>query len=90
MKQYRDPIRLLVNTIVFNRLTNYTTRTAVQNVMRAHNVADGAKPAFVAAVEAELAGLNAENCTALSINPSTYETWAKTWNPNLGIVGALE
>jgi transcriptional regulator with XRE-family HTH domain len=89
-KQYRDPIRMLVNTIVFNRLNNYTTRTVVQNVMSAHNVPDSAKPAFVAAVEAEIAGLNAENCIALSINPSTYETWAKTWNYNLGIVGALE
>jgi transcriptional regulator with XRE-family HTH domain len=90
MKRYGDPIRLLIRAMVFNGLGNYTARNVVQNVMRSNRVSDADQPAFVAAVAAQIAQLNSENCVALGINATTYEPWAKTWNPELGIVGALE
>jgi transcriptional regulator with XRE-family HTH domain len=89
-KQYRDPIRLLVRTIVLNQLNNYTTRTVVENTMRSKNVDVATQPAFVAAVEGELAKLNGQTCALLEINASEYENWAKTWDTNLGVVGVFE
>jgi hypothetical protein len=58
--------------------------------MRANHVEDTDKPAFVGAVEAELNGLNAENCHACGADFAHLETWAATWNASLGIVGALQ
>jgi transcriptional regulator with XRE-family HTH domain len=89
-KQYRDPIRMLVRTIVLNQLNNYTTRTVVENTMRSNRVDVTVQPAFVAAVEGELAKLDGQTCALLGINTSDYENWAKTWNANLGIIGVFE
>jgi transcriptional regulator with XRE-family HTH domain len=90
MKRYRDSILRLVRLIVSNQLTNYTTRTVLQNVMSSNGVEDATKPAFVGAVETELANLTAENCAALSLTRSEYETWAKSWDPSIGIFEALK
>ena len=90
LKRYRQAINHLVNTIVSNRLNNYTAATPVQNVMRSNRVPAEERAAFVAAVEGSLGALNAENGVALRLSAATYEAWAKGWKFDLGIVGALE
>lgn len=89
-KQYRDAIIQLVSTIVLNKATNYTSGQSVRNVMRAKNIDDSGKPAFVGAVEAELNRLTVDNCVAYGISPAAFETWSKTWRTDIGIYDALD
>ncbi len=89
-KTQRDRILMTVRTIVSNRLTNYTAYQVVQNVMNAaKDLAEADRPAFVAAVVAQLNGLNAENLPAYGLAPADLERWSPTWNPDRGIVDVL-
>ena len=89
-KAQRDRIVMTVRTIVSNRLTNVTAYQVVQNVMNAaRDLAAADRPAFVAALVAQLNGLTPENLPAYGLTATDLQRWSATWNPDRGIVDVL-
>lgn len=90
VKSQRDRIIMAVRAIVSNGLNNYTSYQVVQNLMdSARGLAEGDRPAFVAATVSQLNGLNAENIAGYGIGRTEFDRWAQSWNPDLGVVDVL-
>lgn len=85
LKAQRNQVLLTVRTVVMNALNNYTAYPVVQNFLHtARGLED--EPAFVAAVEAQLDALNAENIVGYGLSAADYQRWAAGWKPERGIV----
>lgn len=89
-QQHGNAILMLVRAIVTNGLTNYTSLQVVRNIVNTErDLRETDRPAFVAAVESQLNGLNAENLGAYGLAKADYDRWSTAWNRDLGIANAL-
>lgn len=89
-QNFRQKILNAMFPIVANAMTNTTAYGVVANMMSVTpELAEADRPAFVAAVAAQLDALTPETIAAYSIGRSSYERWASTWNRGRGIIDVM-